>query len=240
MADIPGFLTRKGDSLEFNGDGEFVFYVPEKFFETNNAVIEGEYINILGMLDYAIFDKNGKHSGLKPFRFPTIFMTKPSVIEKQKDIKLAGYVDKQDYRFLKYKKGDQIVVNVKVPQTVNNVEAFYRLFIGGHIPTTIKYNEIQNYFIENMKLNGEAYGVTMQLIGIVIGESARSRSDVNIPFCQSGSTDMYGYKFINIREIPKYTSSFAAITSENWDEAVVNAIITPNQKESPMEKILMD
>ena len=100
---MPGFVSRKGDSIVFNGEGEFVFYVPEKYFDTKNAIIEGEYVNILGVLDYAIFDKNGKHSGLKPFKLPTVFLTKPYTIDKLKDVQLTKNVDKQDYRLFKYK-----------------------------------------------------------------------------------------------------------------------------------------
>ena len=31
-----------------------------------------------------VFDKNGKHGGLKPFKFPSMFTCKPSEIEKLK------------------------------------------------------------------------------------------------------------------------------------------------------------
>jgi hypothetical protein len=71
---IPPFLKRKDDALLFNGEGEFVFWVPEKFFESQNAVIVGEYVNILGVLNYSINDKNGKNSGLKTFNFPSVFL----------------------------------------------------------------------------------------------------------------------------------------------------------------------
>lgn len=39
--------------------------------------------------------------------------------------------------------------------------------------------------------------------------------------------------------VPKYISPFSSITSENWDDAVVNAIINDKTVDSPMEKILM-
>lgn len=67
---VPKFLKREGDSLVFDQEGQFVFYVPEVFFSRGDAQIKGEYVNLLGILDYAIFDKNGKHDGLKRFYFP--------------------------------------------------------------------------------------------------------------------------------------------------------------------------
>ena len=48
------------------------------------------------------------------------------------------------------------------------------------------------------------------------------------------------YKAINIKDIPKFISAYSAITSENWDEAVVNAIENKSTRDIPMEKILMD
>ena len=236
---IPNFLKKEGDSLLFNNDkGEFVFYVPEIYFERKNALIIGEFVNLIGILDYAIFDDKGKHSGLKPFRFPTVFLSKPGAIEKLKDVKLTTTSSKQDYRLLKYKKGDQIVVSTKVPQMITNAEEFYGLFLGGKLPTTIPYDKLHEYFIENIELNGANYGVTTQLFGIVVSEICRDSSDLSKPFRLAKSRSMYEYTPINIKDCPNYVSPYVAITSENWDESMVNAILNDNPKYSPMEKLL--
>ena len=237
--DLPGFLTREGDALVFNGEGEFIFYVPEKFFDTKNAEILGEYVRVIGIMDYAIFDKNGKNSGLKQFRLPTQIITRPYTIEKLKQVQLTKYSPVQDYRALKYKKGDYVLANENVAQDVENIEAFYRLIIWGNMPNTIPYDELQNYYIENADINGASYGVNIQLIGVTISESYRDINDPSVPFRLSGSKDMHAYRHTNIRDIAKYTSPFASITSENWDDAVVGAITVKGHKESPMEKILM-
>ena len=64
------------------------------------------------------------------------------------------------------------------------------------------------------------------------------------PFWLSKETDMNKYKSLSVKLIPKLICPFTAVTSENWDEAVVNACIdSENDKkrfvDSPMEKILM-
>ena len=79
-------------------------------------------------MDYAVFDKNGNTSGLKSFKFPTVFLTKPYTIEKQKGVKLTKHTDVEDYRLLRYKRGDAIMVSVAVPQSIVNVEAFFKIF----------------------------------------------------------------------------------------------------------------
>lgn len=239
---LPPFLKRDGDALLFNldNDSEFIFYVPEVYFEREDAIIIGEYVNLIGILDYAIFDKNGKHNGLKPFYYPSVFLTKPNTIEKLKNAKLTSVSEVSDYRLLRYKKGDQVVVSTKVPEDINNVEDFYRLFLSGKLPTTIKYDKIHEYPVEAMSLNGSGYGISLQLFGILISEMCRSSKDITKPFRLSKSTNMSDYQTINIRDIPKYIDTFASITSENWDKAVVGAITNKQHQNSPMEKLLTE
>lgn len=239
--DVPNFLRRDGDSLLFNTDGQFIFYVPELYFDKgrNNAVINGEYVNLLGILDYALISPSGKSSGPKRFFFPTVFLTKPSRIEKQKNVKLKDSVEPQDYRLLIYNKDDPIVVSTKVPQDIVNVEQFYRIFLYGKLPVTIPYGKMQDYFTESIALNGSSYSITLQMFGFVIGEMCRSKSDLNKPFRLTNFTDETEYKAIGIRDVPKYISPNSSIGSENWDNAVVGSIMHPSDIGSPMEKLIM-
>lgn len=239
--DVPKFLRRDGDSLLFDQEGEFVFYVPEIYFDAGrkDAVINGEYVNLLGILDYAIFSPTGYSSGPKRFFFPTVFLTRPSRIEKQKNVKLKPGVDPQDYRLLIYNKDDPVVVSTKVPQDIANVESFYRIFLYGKLPVTIPYDKMQDYFTESIALNGSSYSITMQMFGFVIGEICRSKTNLNIPFRLTDFTDLTSYKPLGIRDVPKYISPNSSIGSENWDNAVVGAIMHPNDVGSPMEKLIM-
>ena len=97
---VPSFLKRDGDALLFNDEGQFVFYVPEIYFDRKDAEIKGEYVNLLGILDYTIFKPDGSNIGLTRFNFPTVFLAKPSRIDKLKNVQLRDVVDKQDYRLL--------------------------------------------------------------------------------------------------------------------------------------------
>lgn len=239
--DIPKFLKRKDDSLLFAlEDKEFVFIVPEKFFERRDAIIIGEYVNLIGILDYAIFDKSGKHGGLKRFNFPSVFLTKPYEIEKMKQVKLTANSEVQDYRFLKYKKDDIIVVSTKVPEEIENVEEFYKIFLTGNLPTTIPYDKLQDYFTESARINGCNYGVSLQLFGVVISEMCRDPKNMNNPYRLAKNKNMFDYKAINIEDIPKLVSPYQSLTSVNWDEGLINAIINKNEVDSPLEKVLVD
>lgn len=236
---VPGFLKRDGDSLLFNKEGQFVFYVPEVFFDREDAQIKGEYVNLLGILDYTIYNEDGSNIGLKRFYFPTVFLCKPSRIEKSKNLRLKHTTEAQDYRLLIFEKGDAVVVSTKVPQNIANVEDFYRIFLTGKLPTTIPYNKLQDYFVESIELNGSSYGMSLQMFGVVVSEMSRSASDPSVAFRHTKFTDQMAYRAISIKDLPKYISPNASISSENWDLGVVGAIMNPVDSNSPLEKLLM-
>lgn len=255
---VPKFLKRDGDSLLFNENGQFVFYVPEIYFDRGDAQIKGEYINLLGILDYTIFNEDGSNIGLKRFYFPTVFLCKPSRIEKSKKLHLKkalqpkilhnaavenfdseNDVHAMDYRLLIFEKGDAVVVSTKVPQNIANVEDFYRIFLTGKLPTTIPYDKLQDYFIESMSLNGSSYGMSLQMFGIVVSEMCRSAKDPSIAFRHTKFRDQRSYSTISIKDLPKYISPSSSISSENWDLGVLGAIMNPSDTNSPMEKLLM-
>ena len=43
---VPSFLRKEGDSLIFDKPGEFIFYVPEVYFDRGDALIVGEMVRI--------------------------------------------------------------------------------------------------------------------------------------------------------------------------------------------------
>lgn len=237
---VPPYLKRDGEALVFNKPNQqFLFYVPEKFFTTKNAEIVGEYVTLLGLIDFCIVDMNGKVvKPMKLFKFPSVFTTKPSSIEKVKEMTLTKYAKPQDYRILRYNKGDKIVVSVSVPQNIETVEAFYGLFIRGNLPPTIPYDKLVNIYIQNMALSGNKYGINAQIFGLLYSEVYRAYDDIRTPYIQSGNKDPLAYKAITLADVPKMTSAYQSLTSENWDNSVVGAIQTKNDKDSPLEPIL--
>lgn len=259
MSNVPSFLKRDEDSLLFNENGQFVFYVPEIYFDRGDAQIKGEYINLLGILDYTIFKEDGSNIGLKRFYFPTVFLCKPSRTEKVKNVHLKKIlqpkvlhnsavieendsddnIHSQDYRLLIFEKGDAVVVSTRVPQNIANVEDFYRIFLTGKLPTTIPYDKLQDYFIESMSLNGSSYGMSLQMFGVVISEMCRDPKDPARAFRHTKFRDQRSYRAISIKDLPKYISPSSSISSENWDLGVLGAIMNPTNANSPMEKLLM-
>jgi hypothetical protein len=238
LAKLPSFIIIKDDAALYNDSGEFYFYVPEKYFDLKIAFYAGEYLNILGILNYSI-SKDGKKGSLHTFSYPTRFLTKPYIVEKIKDVRLTSSSKKQDYRIFKYKKGDPIIVDIRVPAAIDNVEDFINLFvITGAIPDNIPYNKIQNYFIQNAEYNDFNYKLSLQIIGLVISEICRDPNDKNKSFRLSTEKDMTKYDSIGVRNISKIISAYSAITSDNIDDSIIHATMNDKKIESPLERVL--
>lgn len=243
---IPSYLRLKDNAVYYNGEGTFVFFVPEIFFERNHAIVEGEVIYLIGLLNFSMFKKpEDLTKKIKRFNYPSAFGTKPGRMEKVKNFKLTDSSKPEDYRLLYYENNseDQIVVSIEIPEELSNVEEFFSIIVNtGKIPQGIPYNVLDEYFSESMGLNGGSFGLSEQEFGIVVSELCRDPNDISRPFRLSKAidNDMCSYTPISIKQIAKIISPFTAITTENWDEAVVNAA-TIEEKDiisTPMEKIM--
>ena len=235
---LPAYIKEIGEKIIYDGDGEIVYYVPEKYFELSIANVIGEYVETMGVFQYCEFSKSGKAGELKPFKHPTIFQCKPSLIEKVSDYHLQNTKVPSGYRILHFKNKDELISQTSTPQVIENVEKFMNLLKGGHLPDHIPYNEIQDYVIMNAKLNDFSYKVSTQIIGLIISEIYRNPKDLSIPFRHTSMDDMRAYKAINVNKVPKYASTYTALTSENADEAIAGAMINTGTAHSPLEVML--
>lgn len=241
----PSFVKKKEDSVYYSGEGEFLLFVPEVYFDRKIAVIEGEFVELIGICNYAIATSPNVDISkkIKTFYFPSRFITKPGSIEKVKNYSITENFT-ADYRIFHYTDNgeDQIIVSTKVPQDITNVEDFFRLFVDtGNIPNTINYYDLYLYFIDSMTINGSSYNLPASLFGLLISGLCRDPKDINKPFRLGNTIDTnpYAYESISVKDVPKLVSPFTSLTSENFDKAVVGAIQNKNNEYSPLERVLM-
>ena len=245
---IPKFTRLDGEAVYYNGPGEFVFLVPEIYFERQHAIIVGEFVNMIGVLNYNIIKSpiDDITKDIKVFKYPTVFLSKPGKIEKVKNLKFQGIKDTEDYRILHYADNgeDQIICSINTPQDVSYVEEFMQIFVKtGKVPKNIPYDTLHEYYLENMELNGGNYNISAQEFGILVSELSRDPDDLSKPYRLSKAIQksMVDYVPISIKESAKIVSPFTSIVTENWDEAVVNAGLIEDKdiKYTPMERIMM-
>ena len=75
---------------------------------------------------------------------------------------------------------------------------------------------------------------------MIISEMARDPNDITKLFRHTRMEDMTSYKLISIKEVPNQTSPYTAITSENWNESIISAIMNKNTTPAPMETLFTD
>lgn len=244
---LPSYIKVKDEAVYFNSDGEFIFFVPDSYYEKKIAVANGEYVEVFGILSYALYtkiqdDEITKPKAIKQFYFPSKFITKPGKITKIKNFKLTdNYTD--DFTLLHYTNNniDQIITSVKVAQNIANVEDFFRVWVkAGSIPTTLKYHDLYKPFMDSIRISGNSYGLPACSFGVLISELCRDPNDINKPFRLGTAldNDPCSYKPISIKDVPKVVSPFVSLTSENFDKAIVGAIMNKNNEDSPLEKVL--
>lgn len=238
---IKDYIKVKNNKLIFTGD-EMIGYIPLNYFEgtTQYAYFYKDYIKLLGIFNYSIFNNNKSITGLGTFKVPSMIESKPYKIEK-KELKLLNGSDKQFYNLLYYRNGDVIINDINSPMDISNVELFFKLFISGKLPNTIPYDELQNLFLKNAKMNGFMYPISNQTLGILIHELMKSSDDLQKPYAHTNFNESKtGYKPINIKDCPKYISPYTAFTSENFNESMVLAIMNDKPLDAPLEKLLID
>lgn len=251
---VPDFLKLDGESLLYNknDESELLFYIPEVFFDdsTKNPIarIDGEYVSCLGLFNWNIISKSGVLGKFRLFNFPTMVLSKPSDIDKVKNLSLGDEIAPDNYTILRFRYGDEVISQIHVPQLVDNVELFYKLaVISSKIPNTISYKDGWEIFLKNAELNGINYKLSAQLFGILWSELCRDPNNIANPFRLSKEVDQkkyFSYNPISIKMSPKYISPYTAIISENFDEGIMAADIlsTKSDKDlldSPLEKIVM-
>jgi len=245
---LPAFLKQVGDTILYDGTGELLYYLPEKYFSNSKvsvAAIYGAYVSTIGVFDWAIMDEHGKVGKSHIFKYPTIFLCKPSSIEKVKDVSLNG-TRLNDYRVLHFKNGDEAIHDINIPKIVDNVEILFKLMIlvENKMPPTIPYDKLHEYFPENMNLNAKGYGLNMQMFGLMISEICRDKNDPSKAFRHSKAFkdgNMLDYHQISVLDIPKFISPYESLTSPFWDESLMAAIQMSNDGNntvSPLERVV--
>lgn len=231
---------KEGNKLIFTGDGEMIYFIPEKYFENNTASVVGNTYTTIGVFNYGWYDKSGKLLRYNRFYLPTRFECVPSSMSKEKEKLLKDAKEPQDYRLLHFKNGDELIKSLHVPMVNSNIEAFNNLLIRANLPDNIPYDEIQDYILENARINNFNYKVPPQIHGLYISELYRNPSNLAEPFRYTDMKDMTDYKAVTIFKAPKYNSPYTAITSENADEAIAAAMSIAGNAESPLEPIMME
>lgn len=241
--DVKKYFKIQGDNIEFTGEYLEV-YVPLRFEESGLYEDLGDSVEVIGVLNLRVFEKN-KPGKLKTLNLPTTINMYPSEKTRQKLKLLAEREEDDSYIVLKFFKGD-VLTNKSTRIDSTNVERFLGMITSGKIPNTIAYSSIIKLWHKNLQLNSVSLGVPSNVLELLITEIYRYKKDPALTFGsvrgKNPAISDYDYRAANMRETCSRSSVFAAVTFEDMDAMLTSSINMTNynkkQTISPIEKII--
>ena len=236
----------------FKSDGKFIytdceymeFYIPLSYFDgtTNLAIYNGARINVMGLFNVGIFE-GGKLKEFKLFNVPTWIQIE-NAEDEIKQVNLPNE-DNVPCRIIKYHKGNK-VMSSSVIQDSSNAQTFLKMITSGKIPPSMPYTKTLELWRENQNLSAVNLGVESVIQEIILANAYRDPNNLDKPFAtvigQNKAVSPYAYKMLSIRQICQYSSTFTAMTFEDFDSMVTTSLNrTRSGKEetySPVEQII--
>lgn len=240
--EIPYFLIRDGLKLKIKKGYTVSFFIPEKYFDSNQVKQNGSYFDVIGIFLYNVY-KNGKKEfpNNKLFNFPTIFTCKPDRVNKISNNSI--YKDDECREFIFDSENSEVISSTQCIQYATTAEIVLKMILNGRIPKIIPYDELYKIIDKSARLNGVSFNTIAGLEGIIISELCRSEKDYSKLFIneyEAGKCKSTDYTILKLDDIPKYVSPYSALISYNSTISVAAALANDEvSDESALEKILL-
>lgn len=222
------------------------FYLPMDYFKSPGGFAEekGSIIRTIGIFDVGFKNEKGDITATKVFNVPTWIELFIGDTDMDK-VKLAGYEEPIDCMILHYRKGDKIMNNGTIEDS-SNCESYLQFILKGKLPDNIPYEKSLRIWEKNQDLNGVGLGVTSVIEELILSGIYRYKNDPTKKFAQvigrKPNTSQFDYRMLNIREICQYSSTFTALTFEDFDSMVTTSLNRTRTKQdenySPVEQLL--
>lgn len=220
-------------------------YIPMSFFGKTGALAtdNGDTITTIGSLPVGIFE-NGKFKEYRTLQLGE--MINLFVYDSDtRQMQLPGQLAEEPVRILKYFKGDEVMQNYIVQDSLN-CQRFLELELKGKLPNTLPYDKIPEIWDKNLVTNKTGLGIPAVNRELIISVQYRDNKQPSRTFAQRLNSDpkatMFDYVVANIRETCRYTSTFAGMTYEDFDSMVTSSLKRTKdhqeEPESPLEKII--
>ena len=226
--------------------------IPQDYFDKGIAELIGKNVSLFGLFEIKVYeadpdevDKDVSKIKYKTYFFKhkgTILSCPHSIIEKRNDLG-------EKYQTLVFKKGDEFIRSTLIVVDSKVASKMLDLMTLGYLPNVFPYEDIADYWTQVNTFNGiKISSMSQASIELIVSEVARDPKDPSRTFRSKlkdfPKTNRYAWKLINIRQIPRYTSVFASITSGDPKGNLISIISRQrnngnNQKESPVEDAIL-
>lgn len=235
------FLRKENDKIVCAGDMLEV-YIPESYFETGVSNFIGAEIHTIGLL-YTRGYKGDKVLFTELMNLPSEIVLSPGSI-KNLDINITGYDADTKYRVISFYK-NMPVMQAYCMQNSDHVQSFVNMVLGGKVDN-VPYSKLINVWYKNLDINGIGLGVPATSLEIILSElyASADNPDITYGIAKNANPNLneLAYTTRNIREICSNSSTFAALTFEDFD-TMLAASLNRNrenkpQEVSPLEKVI--
>lgn len=241
------YLKKVDKSVIF--EGEYMeIYIPKTNFDQNISYLKGENIETLGIFNFLVYSGGNRDPKKAELRSLTLPFKIQFQFRKFYDtkIKLSSEIEEDNYRVFVLEKGDLFCIKTEHAKNSANSKDLIFMIHGGHLPSSVKYDKVLNCYLGTTLLNGVDLKIPLLIYELILAELCRYKEDINIPFRiainENNKLTQYDYTSISIKKLPSLNSTFAALTFEDINNAVITSIKkTKNgeeEKDSPVEKIL--
>lgn len=220
-------------------------YIPMSYFDRTSKFAQdnGDTIRVISCLCVGLYE-NGKFKEYKTINLGET-MDFHVYDSEVRTMLLPGMATEEKVRVLKYHKGNEIFADYII-QDISNALAFVTMVLKGKVPPTVAYDQMMEIWNKNLSLNNENLGVPAVNRELIASVQYRDRKQPTRTFASRLNSDpnatMYDYAMANMRQICQFTSTFTAITFEDFDSMVTSSVKRTKEKlpepESPLEKII--
>ncbi len=219
-------------------------YIPMAFFDKSGkiAVDNGDTITSIACLPIGLFE-NGKLKEIRTIKLGermNFFVYDSEVVNMALPGSPEGPV-----KVLKYFKGHEIF-NDYIVQNSSSIQAYIELILGGKIPSTLSYSAINTIWNKNLEMNNGGLGVPATNRELVLSVQCRDQTAPTRIFAErlndTPNATEYEYAMVNMRQICQFSSTFAALTFEDFDSMVTSSLKRTKEHlpepESPLEQLI--
>ena len=190
--------------------------VPQDYFDKSIADMIGKDVNMYGLFEIKVYDTEEPDEHDVPrkifFKHKGMVFCSPHSIEEKRDD------NGEKILTLTFKYGDVFIKNTTIAIDTKVANKMLDLMTLGYLPPVFPYEEIAKYWTDVNSFNGVSIGSMSQAsIELIVSEVARDPRNPARTFRSKlrddPKTNRLNWKLINIRQIPKYSSTFASISS---------------------------
>jgi len=219
--------------------------IPQDYFDHYIAEVVGKQVDVFGLFEIKIWSTEDIENEIPKayfFKFKGRIRTVPTQMKEGRSS--AG--TKQT--ILSYDEGATFVVSTNLQTDSDVARQMLDIMTMGYLPNVIPYEEIAQYWTDVNIFNGISLdSMSQSAIEMIVSEIVRDPLDLSRPFRHRLRDDpkfsRTAWKIINIHNIPKFTSTFASLTSGDPRSNLVSVISRQRQgkqqRTSPLEDAIL-